>query len=146
MSIEENRSAASHSKASRSTKSLISLGLSVASLVISPLLAFAQYVAAIFLAMVSAEPSNPTYVSVAAFGVFAGIAVLAFALPVAAVLLSVRARREIIGSSGALTGTPIAVTAQVIAAIVIVLLLFFEVFVALNFAGICSLDGCSAAP
>ena len=79
------------------------------------------------------------------FGVFAGIAVLAFALPVAAVLLSVRAQRDIKRSSGALTGTRVAATALVIAAVVIVLLVVFEVFVALSFGGICSLDGCSPA-
>ena len=46
---------------SRSAKSMISLVLSVASLVVSPLLAFAQYVAAILLGMVTSEPSNPAW-------------------------------------------------------------------------------------
>jgi hypothetical protein len=132
-------------RASRSAKSMISLVLSVASVFVSPLLAFAQYVAAMLLGMVASEPSNPTYASVAFFCVFAGIAALAFALPVASLILALRARRDIKQSDGALSGAPIAVTAQVIAVIVIVLLLLFEAFVALNFAGICSLDGCSAA-
>ena len=133
------------STASRSAKSTVSLVLSVASLVVSPLLAFAQYVAAILVGMVTSEPSNSTYVNVAFVGVFAGLAVLAFALPVVSLLLSLRARRDIKQSGGALSGTPLAVTAQVIAVILIVLLLLFEAFVALSFAGICSLDGCSAA-
>jgi hypothetical protein len=131
--------------ASRSAKSMISLVLSVASLFVSPSLAFAQYVAAILLGMVTSEPSNPAYAGVAFFCVFAGIAALAFALPVASLILALRARRDIKQSDGALSGAPIAVTAQVIAVIVIVLLLLFEAFVALSFAGICSLDGCSAA-
>lgn len=130
---------------SRSAKSMISLVLSVASLIVSPLLAFAQYVAAMLLGMVASEPSNPTYVSVAFFCVFAGIAALAFALPVASLIVSRRARRDIERSDGAMSGMPLAVTARVIAVIVIVLLLLFEAFVALSFAGICSLDGCSAA-
>ena len=131
--------------ASRSAKSMISLVLSVASLFVSPSLAFAQYVAAILLGMVTSEPSNPAYAGVAFFCVFAGIAALAFALPVASLILALRARRDIKQSDGALSGARIAVTAQVIAVIVIVLLLLFEAFVALSFAGICSLDGCSAA-
>lgn len=130
---------------SRSAKSMISLVLSVASVFVSPLLAFAQYVAAILLGMVTSEPSNPAYAGVAFFCVFAGIAALAFALPVASLILALRARRDIKQSDGALSGAPIALTAQVIAVIVIILLLHFEAFVALNFAGICSLDGCSAA-
>ena len=130
---------------SRSAKSMISLVLSVASVFVSPLLAFAQYVAAILLGMVTSEPSNPAYAGVAFFCVFAGIAALAFALPVASLILSRRARRDIERSDGALSGMHLAVTAQVIAVIVIVLLLVFEAFVALSFAGICSLDGCSAA-
>lgn len=131
--------------ASRSAKSMISLVLSVASLFVSPSLAFAQYVAAILLGMVTSEPSNPAYAGVAFFCVFAGIAALAFALPVASLILALRARRDIKQSDGALSGASIALTAQVIAVIVIVLLLLFEAFVALSFAGICSLDGCSAA-
>ena len=130
---------------SRSAKSMISLVLSVASVFVSPLLAFAQYVAAILLGMVTSEPSNPAYAGVAFFCVFAGIAALAFALPVASLIVSRRARRDIERSDGAISGMPLAVTARVIAVIVIVLLLLFEAFVALSFAGICSLDGCSAA-
>ena len=122
---------------------MISLVLSVASVFVSPLLAFAQYVAAILLGMVTSEPSNPAYAGVAFFCVFAGIAALA--LPVASLILSRRARRDIERSDGAMSGMPLAVTARVIAVIVIVLLLLFEAFVALSFAGVCSLDGCSAA-
>lgn len=129
----------------RSAKSMISLVLSVASLIASPLLAFSQYVAAILLGMVTSEPSNPAYAGVAFFCVFAGIAALAFALPVASLILSRLARRDIERSDGAMSGMHLAVTARVIAVIVIVLLLLFEAFVALSFAGICSLDGCSAA-
>lgn len=130
---------------SRSAKAMISLVLSVASVFVSPLLAFAQYVAAILLGMVTSEPSNPAYAGVAFFCVFAGIAALAFALPVASLILSRLARRDIERSDGAMSGMHLAVTARVIAVIVIVLLLLFEAFVALSFAGICSLDGCSAA-
>ena len=63
----------------------------------------------------------------------------------ASLILSRRARGDIERSDGAMSGMPSAVTARVIAVIVIVLLLLFEAFVALSFAGICSLDGCSAA-
>jgi hypothetical protein len=131
--------------ASRSAKSVIALALSIAALFVSPLLAFAQYVAAMLLGMVTSEPSNPAYAGVAFFCVFAGIAALAFALPVASLILSRRARRDIQRSDGAMSGMPLAVTAQVIAVIVIVLLLLFETFVVLSFAGICSLDGWSSA-
>lgn len=130
---------------SSSGKSALALVLSIASVPISPLIAFAQFIAAILLGMVTSEPSNPPYASIVFIFVFTGLAVLAFALPVGSLLLSRRARREIRQSDGALSGMRTALTAQVIATVVIVLLVLFEVFVALNFAGICALDGCSAA-
>ncbi len=128
---------------SHSTKAMAALVCAISSLLASPVLFFAQYFALIGVATVSSEPSNPTLATVALVAISSGLAVLAFTLPLAALVLASRARREIKGSTGSVLGAPTAMTAQVIAAVDIVALLIGEVFIALSLAGVCGLDGCS---
>lgn len=127
---------------SPSTKARLSLVLALASLITGPAIFFAQYVALILLATVSSEPSNPTWVSLVMLAIFIALALLAFALPTAALVIAVRARRKINQSSGTLRGGAMATAAQVVATIVIVGLMIGEVFIALNMVGACSLEGC----
>ncbi len=132
----------SPSTQSPSTKARLSLVLALASLITGPAIFFAQYVALILLATVSSEPSNPTWVSLVMLAIFIALALLAFALPPAALVSAVRARRKINQSSGTLRGGAMATAAQVVATIVIVGLMIGEVFIALNMVGACSLEGC----
>lgn len=127
---------------SQSTKAPLALVLALASLITGPALIFAQYIALILLATVSSEPSNPIWISVVMLAIFVVLALLAFALPSAALVVAIRSKRKINRSSGALRGAAIAVVAQVVATIVILGLVVGEVFIALNMAGACSLEGC----
>jgi hypothetical protein len=72
-----------------------------------------------------------------------GIALLAFALPVTALLIAARARRDVRSSPDSLSGRPVALAASIISTGVVVLLVLGQAFIALSAAGVCSLDGCS---
>ena len=70
------------------------------------------------------------------------LALLTFALPITALVLGARSRREINRSSGTLRGGAIAVAAQVLAAVVIAALCAGALFIILRGSGLCSLDIC----
>ena len=128
---------------SHSTKATVALVLSVIAVLVCPVLYFAEYVALIGVATVSSEESNPVSYTAAMIAILIGLALLSFALPVTALLIASRARRDVRSSPESLSGRPISLAASIISIVVIVLLALGQAFVALSAAGVCSLDGCS---
>lgn len=126
----------------RSNKATVALVLALASVLTGPPLFMAQYVALIGLATVSEEPRNPIGYTLVVLAIFVLLALLTFALPITALILGARSRREINRSSGTLRGGAIAVAAQVFAAVVIAAMCAGELFIILQGSGLCSLDIC----
>jgi hypothetical protein len=126
----------------RSNKATVALVLAIASVLTGPLLLMAQIIALFGLATVSEEPSNPIGYTLVVLAIFVLLALLTFALPITALVLGARSRREINRSSGTLRGGAIAVTAQVLAAVVIAALCAGAIFIILRGSGLCSLDFC----
>ena len=127
---------------SHSTKATVALVLSVIAVLVCPVLYFAEYVALFGVATVSSEESNPVSFTVALIAILIGLALLSFALPITALLIASRARRDVRTSPESLSGRPISIAASIISAGVIVVLALGQAFVALSAAGVCSLDGC----
>jgi heme A synthase len=127
---------------SHSTKATVALVLSVIAVLVCPVLYFAEYVALFGVATVSSEESNPVSFTVALIAILIGLALLSFALPITALLIASRARRDVRTSPESLSGRPISLAASIISAGVIVVLALGQAFVALSAAGVCSLDGC----
>ena len=128
---------------SHSTKATVALVLSVIAVLVCPVLYFAEYVALIGVATVSSEESNPVSYTATMIAILIGLALLSFALPITALLIASRARRDVRSSPESLSGRPISLAASIISIVVIVLLALGQAFVALSSAGVCSLDGCS---
>jgi heme A synthase len=128
---------------SHSTKATVALVLSVIAVLVCPVLYFAEYVALIGVATVSSEESNPVSFTVAMIAIMIGLALLSFALPITALLIASRARRDVRSSPESLSGRPISLAASIISVGVIVVLVLGQTFIALSAAGVCSLDGCS---
>ncbi len=114
----------------RSGKAILALVLGIASLLASPIMVVVQYIALISVAFISTDQGAGSADSIISIAVFAGIALIAIGLPVAALVLAARARRDIRTSPGHLAGSAMATVASILAAI------------ALGLAGVCSLDGC----
>ena len=127
---------------SRSNKATVALVLAVASVLTGPVLFMAQYVALIGLATVSEGQSNPIGYTLVMLAIFVLLALLTFALPIIALVLGARSRREVNRSSGTLRGGAIALTAQVFAVVVIAAMCAGEVFIILSGSGLCSFDFC----
>ena len=127
---------------SHSTKATVALVLSIIAVLVCPVLYFAEYVALFGVATVSSEESNPVSFTVALIAILIGLALLSFALPITALLIASRARRDVRTSPESLSGRPISLAASIISAGVIVVLALGQAFVALSAAGVCSLDGC----
>ncbi|CAB4964751.1 MAG: hypothetical protein F2840_12685 [Actinobacteria bacterium] len=125
-----------------STKATVALVLSVIAVLVCPVLYFAEYVALFGVATVSSEESNPVSFTVALIAILIGLALLSFALPITALLIASRARRDVRTSPESLSGRPISLAASIISAGVIVVLALGQAFVALSAAGVCSFDGC----
>ena len=126
----------------RSNKATVALVLAIASVLAGPPLLMAQIIALFGLATVSEEPSNPIGYTLVILAIFVLLALLTFALPITALVLGARSRREINRSSGTLRGGAIAVAAQVLAAVVIAALCAGALFIILRGSGLCSLDIC----
>ena len=126
----------------RSNKATVALVLAIASMLTGPPLLMAQIIALFGLATVSEEPSNPIGYTLVVLVIFVLLALLTFALPITALVLGARSRREINRSSGTLRGGAIAVTAQVLAAVLIAALCAGALFIILRGSGLCSLDIC----
>ena len=126
----------------RSNKATVALVLAIASVLTGPPLLMAQIIALFGLATVSEEPSNPIGYTLVILAIFVLLALLTFALPITALALGARSRREINRSSGTLRGGAIAVAAQVLAAVVIAALCAGALFIILRGSGLCSLDIC----
>ena len=127
---------------SHSTKATVALVLSVIAVLVCPVLYFAEYVALIGVATVSSEESNPVSYTATMIAILIGLALLSFALPITALLIASRARRDVRSSPESLSGRPISLAASIISVVVIVLLALGQGFIALSAAGLCSLDGC----
>ena len=126
----------------RSNKATVALVLAIVSVLTGPPLLMAQIIALFGLATVSEEPSNPIGYTLVILAIFVLLALLTFALPITALVLGARSRREINRSSGTLRGGAIAVAAQVLAAVVIAALCAGALFIILRGSGLCSLDIC----
>jgi heme A synthase len=127
---------------SHSTKATVALVLSVVAVLVCPALYFAEQVALIGVATVSSEASNPASYTAIMIAILFALALLAFALPVTALLIAARARRDIRSSPDSLSGRPVSLAASIISTGVVVLLVLGQAFLALSAAGVCSLDGC----
>jgi heme A synthase len=127
---------------SHSTKATVALVLSVVAVLVCPALYFAEQVALIGVATVSSEASNPASYTAIMIAILFALALLAFALPVTALLIAARARRDIRSSPDSLSGRPVSLAASIIATVVVVLLVLGQAFLALSAAGVCGLDGC----
>jgi len=126
----------------RSGKAVLALVLGIASLLASPIMVVVQYIALISVAFISTDQGAGSTDSIISIAVFAGIALIAIGLPVAALVLAARARRDIRTSPGNPAGSAMATVASILAAIALGLVLVGELFNALSLAGVCSLDGC----
>jgi hypothetical protein len=123
---------------SHSTKATVALVLSVIAVLVCPVLYFAEYLALIGVATDLSEENNPVTFTVALIG----LALLSFALPITALLIASRARRDVRSSPESLSGSPISLASSIISVVVIVVLALGQAFIALSAAGLCSLDGC----
>lgn len=126
----------------RSGKAVFALVLGITALLASPIMVVVQYIALISVAFISTDQGAGSTDSIISMGIFAGIALIAIGLPVAALVLAARARRDIRTSPGNLAGSGMATVAGILAAIALALVLLGELFNALSLAGVCSLDGC----
>ena len=126
----------------RSGKAVTALVLGVASLLVCPILVAVQYIALITFAFISEDQGAGAAGSIIGILIIAAIAAIAVGLPVAAISLSVRARRDIRNATGSLSGSPMAAVGGLLAVIALALVFLGELFMALNLAGLCSLDGC----
>ena len=129
---------------SHSTKATVALVLSVVAVIVCPALYFAEYVAMIGVATVSSEVSTPSSITAALIAVLIGLALLSFALPITALSIASRARREVRSSPGSMPGSPMSRVATVISVGVIFVLVLGQPFIFVSAAGVCSLDGCSS--
>lgn len=118
------------------------LVLAIVSVVALPFLVFVEVVAFLLAGMVTYEPSNPAIVKIASVVVFILIGVVALALPAIAFLTGGRARRVIRASGTDAPGVGKAVTAQVVAGIVVLAVAAVQVYLVLMALGVCSLEGC----
>ncbi len=121
------------------TKALV---LAIVSVVAFPFLVFVEVVAFLFADMVTYEPTNPAIVKIASVVVLILIGVVTLALPAIAFLMGGRARRVIRAGGTDTPGGGKAVTAQVVAGIVVVAAAAVQVYLVLWALGVCSLDGC----
>lgn len=125
----------------RSGKAVTALVLGITSLLVCPILIGAQYIALVSFAFVSEDQGAGSAGSIIGIVIIAAIALIAIGLPVAALSLALRARRDIRNASGGLSGSPMATVGGLLAAIALVLVLLGELFMVLNLAGVCSLSG-----
>lgn len=126
----------------RSRGALVALVLGVISLLVSPILIFAQYVVLIGVAMLSSDQGTDSLDSIIIITIFAGFAVIVIGLPVAALLIGLRSRKRIRYSSEPLSGLGAATAGSILGAIALLIVALGELFMALSLAGVCSLDGC----
>lgn len=126
----------------RSGKAVTGVVLGAAALLVCPILVAGQYIALISFAFINEDQGAGSASSIISILIVAAIAAIAIGLPVAALSLTVRARRDIHNASGSLSGSSIATVGGVLAVIALTLVLLGQLFMALNLAGLCSLDGC----
>lgn len=119
---------------------VISFVLAMASVVLSPVLAFIETSALFFAAMVTYEPANPLWVKVLSVAVVLFIGLLAFTVPVIALIVGTKARAT--ARSTQTGGAGLATAAVVIAGIVAAGVVVAQVYLILMATGACSLDGC----
>lgn len=114
--------------------------LALVSVMLSPMLVAVEVPALLFADMVTYEPANSPVVKAVVVAVVVVIGLLAFTMPVIALVMGIRVRAE----SRSLHTRPsgLAMAATVIAAIVIVGVLASQAYLALLAAGVCSLEGC----
>ena len=128
---------------SKSRKATIALVLAVISLVAAPALLWAELIVLYLGGWISSEPGVQIFVVAIVIVVICLALLIVFALPVAALLIARRARREITAGAGSLSGSGNVKAAQIIAGITVAALLIGQVYFALMAFGICSFDGCS---
>jgi hypothetical protein len=104
--------------------------LALVSVVLAPLLIFIEFTALFGAAMITYEPANPLWVKVISVAVVILIALLAVAVPVLAVFMGIRARA--IAKSTPTKGAGLATVAIVIAGVVAVFVVAFQLFTILT--------------
>lgn len=114
--------------------------LALVSVVLSPILIFIQFTSWIFAAMVTYEPANSLVVKVLSVAVVVLVGLVAFAVPVMAVITGIRARSA--SRAMATGGSGLATAGAVIGVIVTVGVLAAQVYMVLMAVGPCSLEGC----
>lgn len=126
----------------RSRGAIAALVLGISSLLVIPILVFAQYVVLIGVAMISSDQGTGSLDSIIIIAIFIGFSIIVIGLPGAVLLLGLRSRKTIRHSSGSLSGSGAATAGSILAAITLLIVALSEIFMALSLTGVCSLDGC----
>lgn len=114
--------------------------LALVSLILSPILVFAEFTALFAAAMITYEPANPGWIKALSLAFVIVIAILALALPVIAITVGSKARAA--SRVTATDGSGLATAAVVIGVIVTAGVVAAQVYFALMVAGSCSLERC----
>jgi hypothetical protein len=117
------------------------LTISLISAVASPIFVAVELFVVVLVAMGTQDPQEPLKMHVAAVVAVLLFAALVFALPVAALVSGVRARRAS-RSGDTSVGVSRATAAVVIAAVSTAFVAITQVYLLLMAAGVCGLDGC----
>lgn len=117
------------------------LTISLISAVASPIFVAVELFVVVLVAMGTQDPQEPLKMHIAAVVAVLLLAALVFALPVAALVSGVRARRAS-RSGDTSVGVSRATAAVVIAAVFTAFVAITQVYLLLMAAGVCGLDGC----
>lgn len=122
------------------TRPVTAFVLALASVILTPVLLFIEFTALFFASMVTYEPANPLWVKVIVVVVVVLIGLFTLSVPVAALIVGIRARAA--AKLAPTKGAGLATAAVVIAGIVAAGTAAVHVYLILMSIGLCSLEGC----